>query len=170
MTAQHEPSQGRAAYEALVAQPTYAERAGIRLADEPGPLWQVLVFSDLVSARIQADIAVTGARSLFEAGGDTPEGTAALSWQQRKDALVAGRYHHLADGTATRTGECADLVIQLYDGDLRHLAEAAGKRTGETRELLQRFPGIGPAGADAFCREAQAVWPFLRPFLDHRVM
>jgi hypothetical protein len=30
-------------------------------------------------------------------------------------------------------------------------------------------PGLGPAGADIFLREAQRVWPWLRPRFDDRV-
>lgn len=146
------------------------EPAGIRLADEPGALWRLLVFSDLVSARIQAEIAVTGSRSLFKAGGGTADGMAALSWQQRKDALLNGRYHHLANGTSTRLGESAELARSRYGGDLRRLAAEAVEQPGRAAELLQEFPGIGPAGAAAFGRYAQAVWPFLRPALDERVL
>ena len=36
------------------------------------------------------------------------------------------------------------------------------------RELLQDVPRIGPVGAGIFCREAQGVWPELRPFFDDR--
>jgi hypothetical protein len=37
-------------------------------------------------------------------------------------------------------------------------------------ELLMEFPGIGPAGADIFLREVQAVWPQVAPHLDRRVL
>jgi hypothetical protein len=36
---------------------TYAQEAGIRLADQPAPLYQLLVLATLISARISADIA-----------------------------------------------------------------------------------------------------------------
>ncbi|KIQ66809.1 endonuclease [Kitasatospora griseola] len=147
---------------------THAEQAGIEIADRPAELWQLLMLSNLVSARIQAEIAVTGTASLVAAGAGTPAGTLELDWQQRKDALIAGRYQHFADGTATRLGECARLAEGEYGGDLRRLAAASQGRPERTRALLQRFPGIGPAGAAAFCREAQAVWPHLRPALDPR--
>ena len=35
--------------------------------------------------------------------------------------------------------------------------------------LLREFPGIGPTGVDIFCREAQAMWPWLRPYVDSQV-
>lgn len=165
-------SRDRARVSALLADAgrTYAQQAGIRLADKPAPLWQLLVLANLISARIQASIAVTGAASLFAAGGRTPRGMAELTWDQRTSALVKGRYHHYADGTATRLGECADIVRDRYAGDLRKLAREADEQPARVRTLLQQFPGIGPAGAWAFCRDAQSVWPFLRPAMDQRVL
>jgi hypothetical protein len=29
---------------------------------------------------------------------------------------------------------------------------------------------MGPVGVDIFCREAQAVWPELRPYLDRKTL
>jgi hypothetical protein len=49
---------------------TFAEEAGITLADKPGPLYQLLVLSTLLSARISADIAIAAARELFAARAD----------------------------------------------------------------------------------------------------
>jgi hypothetical protein len=60
------------------------------------------------------------------------------------------------------------MMRDRYHGDLRRLAAAAGKDPDRVRALLAEFPGIGPTAADIFCREAQAVWPFLRPALDKR--
>ncbi|WP_436771454.1 endonuclease [Yinghuangia sp. YIM S09857] len=153
-----------------VAGTTYAADAGIRLADKPAPLWQLLVLSNLLSARINADIAVAGARELFRAGGRTPHGMAELTWQQRVDALGRGHYKRYDEGTATRLGQCADLVRERYAGDLRRLARRAEDDPARVRDLLTEFPGIGPTGAAVFCREAQAVWPFLRPTLDRRAL
>ena len=38
------------------------------------------------------------------------------------------------------------------------------------RSLLTEFPRIGPTGAEIFCREVQAVWPWLRPYFDKRAL
>ena len=46
----------------------YAEDAGIKLADRPGPLYQLLVMATLLSAPIPAETAVAAARELFAAG------------------------------------------------------------------------------------------------------
>ncbi|MGC0417383.1 endonuclease [Embleya sp. AB8] len=149
---------------------TYAEEAGIRLADTPAPLWQLLVLSNLAATRIKASIAVHAARELFDAGGRTPTGMAELTWRQRVEALGRAHYVRYDEGTATRLGACADLVRERYGGDLRRLARDADTQCDRVEELLRAFPGIGPAGARIFCREAQAVWPFLRPTLDGKAL
>jgi hypothetical protein len=38
------------------------------------------------------------------------------------------------------------------------------------RDPLTAFPRLGPTGANIFCREAQLVWPELRPALDRKVL
>lgn len=40
----------------------------------------------------------------------------------------------------------------------------------EIRRQLTEFPNLGPVGADIFCREAQEVWPELRPYLDKKAL
>jgi endonuclease III len=141
---------------------TFAEAAGIRLADKPSPLWQLLVLSLLLSARIRSDIAVAAARELFTAGYRTPKRMKDASWQDRVDALGRGHYRRYDERTATQLGELADGVLDRYRGDLRRLHEEAGA----VEEELQQFNGIGPAGAAIFCREAQGVWPDLAPYVD----
>lgn len=141
---------------------TYAEDAGIRLVDEPAPLWQLLVLTQLLSARITSDIAVAAAHELFGAGYRTPQKMRAASWRSRVDALGRGRYRRYDERTATMLGEMADLVIAEYGGDLRRLHETSP----DVERDVQRFKGIGPAGAAVFCREVQGVWPDLAPYVD----
>jgi hypothetical protein len=144
---------------------TYAEDAGITLSDKPAALWQLLVLSLLLSARIGSDIAVAAARELFGAGYRTPQRMRAATWQARVDALGRGHYRRYDERTATQLGELADRVLGTYDGDLRRLhQESADARAVE--QALQRFKGIGPAGAAIFCREVQGVWPDLAPYVD----
>lgn len=145
---------------------TYAQDAGIKLANTPAPLWQLLVLANLLSARISSGIAVAAARELYAAGGRTPKGMAELTWQQRVDALGRGHYVRYDESTATRLGECADLAQDKYRGDLRRLAERGEHDPAKIGRLLQEFKGIGPSGVTIFFREAQAVWPFLRPQFD----
>ncbi|MGG8405672.1 endonuclease [Streptomyces sp. 12297] len=147
---------------------THAEEAGIRLRNTPAPLYRLLTLCVLFSVRIRADIAVAAARELFAAGMRTPRAMADASWQDRVDALGRAHYRRYDESTATALGEGARLLLDRYRGDLRRLREAAGGEPGRIRELLQEVPRIGPVGADIFCREAQGVWPELRPAFDRR--
>jgi hypothetical protein len=152
------------------AGPTYAEEAGITLADEPAPLYRLLVLTVLLSTRISADIAVSAAAELVRSGMGTPERMRAASWQDRVDALGRAHYKRYDESTATALGEGAERMRDEYRDDLRRLRERADGDPGRVRELLTGFPRIGPVGADIFCREAQAVWPELRPSLDRKAL
>ena len=149
---------------------TYAHQAGLQLADTPAALYQLLVLSVLLSARISADIAVAAACELFDAGCGTPDAMSAASWQNRVDALGRGHYRRYDERTSTMLGEGATLVLERWDGDLRRLAAEADGDVPALRSMLEEFPGIGPVGADIYCREAQAVWPWLRPYVDDRAL
>lgn len=149
---------------------TYASQAGIRLADTPAPLYQLLVISVLLSTRIKADIAVAAGRELFAAGYRTPAAMLRASWQDRVDALGRGHYVRYDESTATALGEGAQLLSDEYGGDLRRLRRAAGNDQRELARLLQRVPRMGPTGVAIYCREAQAVWPELRPYLDRKAL
>ncbi len=147
---------------------TYAQEAGIMIKDTPAPLYQLLVLCTLLSARISASVAVAAAHELFAAGYRTPRAMSAASWQQRVDALGRGHYRRYDERTATMLGEGAELLTAKYRGDLRRLHGAADS-TPELISALQEFPGIGPVGAAIFCREVQAVWMDVAPFLDQKV-
>ncbi|MGN9778977.1 hypothetical protein ACTMS0_24915 [Micromonospora sp. H33] len=149
---------------------TYAEEAGIRLADRPGPLYQLLVLATLLSTRIRACVAVAAARELFTAGYRTPQAMEAASWQDRVDALGRGHYRRYDERTATMLGTGARLCLDRWHGDLRRMHREAQGQPARLRRLLTEFPGIGPTGADIFLREAQAAWPDLRPYVDRRAL
>lgn len=142
---------------------TYADEAGITLADKPAPLYQLLVLSTLLSTRIKADIAVAAARELRKLA-PTPRKMLDASWQDRVDALGRAHYVRYDESTATALGEGATLLLDEYGGDLRKL------RGDDLDEHLRRFPRMGPVGVAIFCREAQAVWPELRPYLDKKTL
>ncbi|UGY92434.1 endonuclease [Streptomyces gobiensis] len=144
---------------------TYAAEAGIKLRDTPGPLYQLLVLSHLLSARIKADIAVAAARALFDAGMRDARKMIDATWQQRVDALGEGGYRRYDERTATQLGEAAEILLDKYKGDLRRMREQ-----GDPEKLLQGFPGIGPAGVNIFLREAQGVWPEFAPYLDAKAL
>lgn len=147
---------------------TYAEEAGIRLRDTPSPLYRLLTLCVLLSVRIKAGIAVSAARELSAARMRTPRAVAEASWQDRVDALGRAHYRRYDESTATALGEGARLLLDRYRGDLRRLREEADGDPERIRELLREFPRIGPVGADIFSREAQGVWPELRPAFDAR--
>jgi hypothetical protein len=143
---------------------TYAEQAGIRMADKPAPLYQLQVLSLLMSARIRADVAVSAATELFRAGCTTARTMAAASWQERVDALGRGSYRRYDERTATQLGDGARLLLDRYGGDMRKL------RGDQLTDRLQEIPGIGPVGAEIFTREAQGLWPELAPALGGKVL
>ena len=144
---------------------TYAEDAGITLDDQPAPLWQLLVLSLLLSARIRSEIAVAAARELFAVGCTTPAGARAPRRRQVVGALGRAGYRRYDERTATQVAELAAAVLDEHGGDLRRLHEKCdGVR--DLERALQRFRGIGPAGAAIFCREVQGAWPDVAPYVD----
>ncbi|WBB61672.1 endonuclease [Streptomyces sp. WMMC500] len=149
---------------------TYAEDAGIRLQNTPQPLYQLLVLSCLLSARIRASVALAAARALFDAGMRGPRAMADATWQQRVDALGEGGYRRYDERTATQLGDGARLLLDTYRGDLRGLRREADGDVRRLAELLQRVPGLGPAGAAIFLREVQGVWPEAAPYVDAKVV
>lgn len=149
---------------------TYAEAAGIKLADKPSPLFQLLVLTMLSSTRISADIAVKAARELFEAGWRTPEKMLESTWQQRVDALGRGSYRRYDESTATKLDELSRMVLDEYGGDLRRIRPSGEHAVDDLARTIASFPRIGPTGARIFCREVQDVWPEVRPFFDDRAL
>ena len=122
---------------------TYAEEAGIRLADRPGPLYQLLVLATLLSARISADIAVAAARELFAAGYRSPKAMSEASWQERVDALGRGHYRRYDERTATMLGDGADLLSSRWHGDLRRLRDEGRRGHRPDRVAADRIPRPG---------------------------
>ncbi len=147
---------------------TYAAEAGITLRDTPSPLFRLLVLCLLASSRISADIAVASARELWGAGWRTPQRMLASTWQERVDALGRGGYRRYDERTATRLEGLARRLGDEYGGDLRRLRPDSAPDLRRLREGLTGFTGIGPTGADIFCREVQGVWPAVGPFFDRR--
>jgi endonuclease III len=150
---------------------TYADEAGIDLGrGTPAPLWQLLVLSILLSARITASTAVTAAKAIKREGWTTARKLSESTWERRAEVLHEAGYTRYDERTATMLGDTAGLVLHDYGGDLRRLREAAGRDVAAERRLLKRFKGMGEVGADVFLREAQAVWDEARPFFDRRAL
>ena len=151
-----------------VAGTTYAAQAGIRLADTPMPLFQLLVLSMLAAKPIDADIAMRAARELSAAGLRTPRAVLASDRQTMIDAFGRAGYARYDESSADRLTAIATMVGADYAGDLRRLAEGARGDVDDARRRLKRFKGIGDTGASIFLREVQDVWPWVRTFFDDR--
>ena len=150
---------------------TFAEQAGIRLADKPSPLFQLLVLSTLASTRISADVAAATAAELWDAGWRTPERMLASTWQERVDALGRGGYRRYDESTATSLAETCELLRDQHRGDLRRIRPTGREADVDALlDALQAFPRLGPVGAAIFCREVQGVWPEVRPFFDDKAI
>ncbi|WP_275292232.1 endonuclease [Amycolatopsis sp. La24] len=149
---------------------TFAEEAGIKLADKPQPLYRLLVLATLLSTRISAGIAVAAARELSRSGWRSPAAMRDSTWQQRVDALGRAHYVRYDESTSHHLGEGTEFIRDQYRDDLRRMADAADGDPRQLEKLLAEFPRIGPTGAQIFCREAQAVWPWLRPYFDRKAL
>ncbi|MBU8818913.1 endonuclease [Mycolicibacterium goodii] len=149
---------------------TYADDAGIHLADKPMPLFELLVLCMLASKPIDAGLATAAARELFGSGLRTP--SAVLGAERHEFIEAFGRAHYVRydESSATRLTDMATLVTDRYGGDLRRLAAEAGRDVDAARRLLKEFKGIGDTGADIFLREVQDTWTWVRPFFDERTL
>jgi len=149
---------------------TYCEQAGFTLKDTPSALYQLVVLATLLAKPISPDLAVAAAGELRRAGVRTPAGTLRTTWQERVDALGRGHYRRYDESTATILEKAAVMIRDEYRGDLRRLGGRAERDPRRAAELLTAIPGIGGAGADVVLREAQRVWPWLRPYVDDRTI
>lgn len=149
---------------------TFCAETGFTVKDTPSPLFRLLCLSLLMSARIRADIAVEAGRALADQGWTTPHKMLASTWSQRAKTLNQAGYARYDERTSTMLGDTTELLVERWNGDLRELRDEAWHDPDVERELLKEFKGIGDVGADIFCREAQAVWPELRPFADRRAL
>ncbi|MFW5697815.1 MAG: hypothetical protein ACOCX1_04580, partial [Fimbriimonadaceae bacterium] len=148
----------------------FSDEVGIKLKDQPAPLYQWLTAAQLMSARIGAENAIEGTKALFDNGLTTPEKMADATWKDRVDILNNNGYARYDESTSRMLGENAEVLIGKYAGDLRKLREEAEKDPKKEHELVQQFKGIGELGANIFCREAQLVWDELHPFSDERAL
>ena len=144
----------------------YSEEAGANLArGTPQELFHWLLTALMLSARIDAAVAVASAKALRERGQhkiDAILGTA--TWDDLVETLTAGGYTRYREKTATYIEEAARLVRDRHGDDLRRLRDEAGDGDA-ILAALQEVKGIGPLGAGIFAREAQLVWDPLHPTL-----
>lgn len=150
---------------------TFAAELRIDVAKgTPSPLFRLLCYAMLASARISSQLAVRGTRALSDAGWTTAEKMASSSFRDRARRLNEAGYARYDERTAAMLGDTAELVLERWGGDLRRLRDEAGRDPAAERRLLKRCKGIGDVGADIFCREAQAAWDELVPFADRRAL
>lgn len=149
---------------------TYAEQAGIRMADKPMPLFELLVLCMLASKPIDAGIATQAGRELFRVGLRTPHAVLAAERQDMIEAFGRAHYVRYDESSATRLTDIATMVDDRYHGDLRRLADAADRDAAAAKRLLKEFKGIGDTGADIFLREVQDTWTWVRPYFDDRAL
>ncbi|SEH78413.1 hypothetical protein SAMN04489835_4086 [Mycolicibacterium rutilum] len=149
---------------------TYARQAGIRLADKPMPLFQLLTLCMLASKPIDAGIAVAAARELFGAGLRTPKAVTAADRAEMIRAFGRAHYVRYDESSATRLTDIAAATVEEYGGDLRRLDGVAEHDAAALTGALKQFKGIGDTGADIFLREVQDTWTWLRPYFDDRAV
>lgn len=149
---------------------SYAAQAGIRLADKPMPLFQLLVLCMLASKPIDAAIALRAAAELFGAGLRTP--AAVLDADRATMIRAFGRAHYVRydESSATRLTAIAERVRDQYRGDLRRLGARSQPDVPAATRMLKEFKGIGDTGAAMFLREVQDVWTWVRPYFDDRAV
>lgn len=149
---------------------TYAQEAGIRLRNQPMPLFQLLVLCLLSDQPTDTAVAARAARELFRSGLRTPHTILATDRGAVLRALARAHYRRYDESSATALVETAETVQEDYRGDLRLLAERSGRDTRSATTLLKEFSGIGDTGAKIFLREAQDVWPWARSTFDDRAL
>ncbi len=147
---------------------TYAAEAGIRIADKPMPLFQLLVLCMLASKPIDAGIATQAARELFKAGLRTPKAVLAADRRTMIEAFGRAHYVRYDESSATRLTDMATRVRDEFSGDLREVARRADSDTAAAKRIIKGCKGIGDTGADIFLREVQDVWTWVRPYFDER--
>ena len=146
---------------------TYCDELTINIArNTPSVLFRWLCATMLFSARINAKTAIAASMALTRQGWTSARRMAASTWEERTHVLNGAGYARYDESTSTKLGEAGGLLLDRYDGDLRRLREEAGRDAGNEHRLIQQFKGIGPVGADIFCREMQVAWSELYPFVD----
>lgn len=147
---------------------TYAEQAGIQLADKPMPLFQLLTLCMLASKPIDAGIAVRAAAELFAEKLRTPDAVLDADRTTMIEAFGRAGYARYDESSATRLVEIAQAVHDDHGGDLRRIAEPRDVDT--VTSALKEFKGIGDTGAAIFLREVQDTWTWVRPYFDERAL
>ena len=144
----------------------YSEAMGANVArDTPQELFHWLIGAIMLSARIDATLAVDSAKRLREAGLHKIEAIMEAEDRTLYDVLTEGGYTRYREVTTGYLKETAAWAKEACGGDLRRLRDEAGNADA-LLAALQGAKGLGPAGAAIFAREAQLVWDVLHPRAD----
>jgi hypothetical protein len=150
---------------------TFAEELGFDLTrNTPSPLFRLLCFALLASARISHNIALEAARALARQKWTTARAMAEATWRERADTLNRAGYARYDESTSRMLGDTAQLLLDHYRGDLRNLREEVNRDPAAERRLLKQFKGIGDVGVDIYFREVQIAWEEVYPCADGRVL
>ena len=150
---------------------TFCDELGIDIdKGTPSPLYEWSVACSLFAKPIGHDLAISGAKALFDAGYTTPNHMAESKWEDRVKALNKAGYARFDESMAAQIGDAAAFIEDEYSGDLRKLREAAEHDPEEERKRLKAIKGIGDTGVDIFFREVQAVWDEIYPYADETAL
>ena len=150
---------------------TFSDELGIRVErNTPSPLFRLLVFALLSSARISHRLAIKAAKALSREGWNTPKKMTQATWEHRAHVLNRSGYARYDESTSRMLEDTSNILQEEYKGDLRNLREEAERDPKRERILLKKFKGIGDVGVDIFFREVQVAWDELVPFADNRVL
>ncbi|MFN2556629.1 MAG: hypothetical protein ABR592_07110, partial [Nitriliruptorales bacterium] len=148
----------------------FAGEMGIRVTNNPARLFGLLVLSILSVPEIDARKAASSARALLDRGWTTAQEIAVSDEEERAQTLKSDDYPGDAEDVARLIGDCAEVLAERYEGDLRMVRnEAEGDREW-LRDLLLGLPGMSDAGVDVFLRDVQAIWQEIAPFADARAL
>ena len=136
----------------------YSEEMAANIArDTPQELFHWLVGTILLSAWIDATLAVASARALREAGLHKIDAILAAPDAHPIEALTAGGYTRYREVTTGYLKDTAAWARDAYDGDLRRLRDEAGDADA-ILEALQGAKGLGPTGPAILVRATKLVW------------
>ncbi|WP_299836526.1 hypothetical protein [uncultured Jannaschia sp.] len=144
----------------------YSAEMGANIThDTPQELFHWLVGAFMLSARIDASLAVASAKALRAAGLHKIDAILEAPDKRLIEVLTEGGYTRYREVTTGYLKETAAWAKECYDGDLRRLRDEAGDADA-ILSALQGAKGLGPMGAGIFAREAQLVWDAFHPRAD----
>ena len=147
---------------------THSAEADIHLRDEPAPLFQLLVLTNLLAANLSADLGVRTAAELRKEFR-TAHAMADASVEEVREILEETRFLR-KDQTAQQLHDTAAHVVERWDDDLRGMRAEADGDAAALVDLVAACPGIGEVGGRIFVREVQSIWTELQPYADDHVL